>query len=253
MCANISRSRRARQDREQQQQQQRLADNELASAIDHDLLGDLEAALDELPADLRQVIEYRFFDGLSANDIASAIDAKPATVRKRQQRALSALRERLGQRGHAAIVILAALMAAGPAGAATAGAGAGAHSGAGLEADGAGGADSAYGQGGDGGSPLPSAIDGSAQASVFQGPSRFLNGVCSWKGAALVCIATGVALFAGFSPWTQTPTRNLKGSRAMSMRWPCVQGFRHPQAPPATVAGSERSTFLQVTTGRIQR
>ena len=124
---------------------------------------------------------------VSANDIASAIDAKPATVRKRQQRALSALRERLGQRGHAAIVILAALMAAGQrvqqllvlvlvrTGK--------------RRADGAGELIAPTGK--------EATVDPAAVSHLWISAgervpraSGFLNGVCSWKGAALVCIAT---------------------------------------------------------------
>lgn len=119
MCANISRSRKARQAREASQ---RPAAHDLASVTDHDLLADLESSIAELAPELREVIEHRYYEGLSANEIATALALKPATVRKRQQRALTHLRERMGKRGHAAVIILVAVMGAGPAHAAAVGA-----------------------------------------------------------------------------------------------------------------------------------
>ena len=81
---------------------------------DHHLAVELERAIDQLPPDLRQVVEFRYFDSLTAGEIAEVTNSKPATVRKRQQRALEALREHLGKHARKGLVLLAFLSATGP-------------------------------------------------------------------------------------------------------------------------------------------
>jgi RNA polymerase sigma-70 factor (ECF subfamily) len=112
MCANISRSRRARQAREVAEAQPAIG---LPSAVDCELLADLEVALESLPDDLRQIVEFRYFEGLTAGEIATILEVKPTAVRKRQQRALDALRKRMGRRARQALTVLVALATLGPA------------------------------------------------------------------------------------------------------------------------------------------
>ncbi len=60
-----------------------------------DRLGELEAALQDLPEDLRIVVELRIFQDLSYTEISSALGLSEPAVRKRFSRALSTLRSSL--------------------------------------------------------------------------------------------------------------------------------------------------------------
>ena len=64
--------------------------------------------MESLSPEFRQIVELRFFDGLTAQEIGTALAIKPATVRKRQQRALDALRQRMAQRARPAMVMFCA-------------------------------------------------------------------------------------------------------------------------------------------------
>ncbi|MFT3684042.1 MAG: RNA polymerase sigma factor [Phycisphaerales bacterium] len=65
-----------------------------------DAAGDpaLSEAIERLPAELRGVIELRFFGGLSCEKIAAREGVAIGTVTKRLSRAYTALRERLGEK-----------------------------------------------------------------------------------------------------------------------------------------------------------
>jgi RNA polymerase sigma-70 factor, ECF subfamily len=52
-----------------------------------------------LPDELAQVIELGYFDGLSSSQIAERLDIPVGTVKSRMARALSTLREGMGERG----------------------------------------------------------------------------------------------------------------------------------------------------------
>ena len=59
----------------------------------------LAAALNELPPEQRQVIEYRILAGLPVRDVALAMDKSEAAIKMLQQRALKNLREKLLAKG----------------------------------------------------------------------------------------------------------------------------------------------------------
>ena len=56
---------------------------------------DVQAAIDRLPDQLREVVVLRDYEGLPHEEIAEIVGASPAAVRKRYSRALSALGELL--------------------------------------------------------------------------------------------------------------------------------------------------------------
>lgn len=57
----------------------------------------VRSALDELPADQRQVIELAYFGGLSHSQIAEMLDLPPGTVKGRMRLGLTKLRSALGE------------------------------------------------------------------------------------------------------------------------------------------------------------
>ena len=59
----------------------------------------LVALLAELPAEQRQVIEYRILAGLPVKEVAIALDKSEAAIKMLQQRALKTLREKLLAKG----------------------------------------------------------------------------------------------------------------------------------------------------------
>lgn len=62
---------------------------------DHTGALDLRAALNALPDELRGVVLLRFYGGLDATEVGSALGIPSGTVRSRLHRALSLMRERL--------------------------------------------------------------------------------------------------------------------------------------------------------------
>jgi RNA polymerase sigma-70 factor (ECF subfamily) len=57
----------------------------------------VRGALDELPADQRQVIELAYFGGLSHSQIAEMLDLPPGTVKGRMRLGLNKMRSALGE------------------------------------------------------------------------------------------------------------------------------------------------------------
>jgi RNA polymerase sigma-70 factor (ECF subfamily) len=57
----------------------------------------VRSALDELPADQRQVIELAYFGGLSHSQIAEMLDLAPGTVKGRMRLGLSKMRAAFGE------------------------------------------------------------------------------------------------------------------------------------------------------------
>jgi RNA polymerase sigma-70 factor (ECF subfamily) len=57
----------------------------------------VRSALDELPADQRQVIELAYFGGLSHSQIAEMLDLPPGTVKGRMRLGLTKMRSALGE------------------------------------------------------------------------------------------------------------------------------------------------------------
>ena len=57
----------------------------------------VRGALDELPADQRQVIELAYFGGLSHTQIAEMLELPPGTVKGRMRLGLSKMRSALGE------------------------------------------------------------------------------------------------------------------------------------------------------------
>lgn len=68
---------------------------------DHTGALDLRAAVNMLPDELRSVVMLRFYAGLDATEIGSALGIPSGTVRSRLHRALSQVHERLVRPGHA--------------------------------------------------------------------------------------------------------------------------------------------------------
>ena len=66
-----------------------------AQAISSQQARQVQAAIDQLPEQLREVVVLRDFEGLAHEEIATIVGASPAAVRKRYSRALSALGELL--------------------------------------------------------------------------------------------------------------------------------------------------------------
>ena len=56
---------------------------------------DLRLAVNALPDDLRVIVMLRYFGGMDATEVGTALGIPPATVRTRLRRALTLLRERL--------------------------------------------------------------------------------------------------------------------------------------------------------------
>jgi RNA polymerase sigma-70 factor, ECF subfamily len=63
----------------------------------------VRGALDELPADQRQVIELAYFGGLSHSQIAEMLDLPPGTVKGRMRLGLNKLRSALGEQQRIAL------------------------------------------------------------------------------------------------------------------------------------------------------
>jgi RNA polymerase sigma factor (sigma-70 family) len=63
------------------------------------LEGDLDAALDSLPSNYRDVLVLRYFEGLSGAETAQRLAVPESTVSTRASRALERLRAKLGARG----------------------------------------------------------------------------------------------------------------------------------------------------------
>ncbi len=61
---------------------------------------DLRAAINALDAGLRLVVILRYYGGLDATEIGAALNLPPPTVRTRLRRALTLLRQRLGDSEH---------------------------------------------------------------------------------------------------------------------------------------------------------
>jgi RNA polymerase sigma-70 factor, ECF subfamily len=57
----------------------------------------VRSALDEIPADQRQVIELAYFGGLSHSQIAEMLDLPPGTVKGRMRLGLTKMRSALGE------------------------------------------------------------------------------------------------------------------------------------------------------------
>jgi RNA polymerase sigma-70 factor (ECF subfamily) len=76
-----------------------LGDPAARSGIEHQpddsWLGELETALDELPATQREAVRLRFDADLAYDQMALALDTSPQAARVRVHRALSTLRARL--------------------------------------------------------------------------------------------------------------------------------------------------------------
>ncbi len=66
-----------------------------AQAISNQQARQVQAAIDQLPDPLREVVVLRDYEGLAHEEIATIVGASPAAVRKRYSRALSALGELL--------------------------------------------------------------------------------------------------------------------------------------------------------------
>jgi RNA polymerase sigma-70 factor, ECF subfamily len=63
----------------------------------------VRGALDELPADQRQVIELAYFGGLSHSQIAAMLDLPPGTVKGRMRLGLTKMRSVLGESARVAL------------------------------------------------------------------------------------------------------------------------------------------------------
>lgn len=70
----------------------------LEEIVEQDLIAALQAAIQQLPLDQRLVVELRL-RGLNSAEAAEILGLKPATVRKREQRALGNLRRLMGEPG----------------------------------------------------------------------------------------------------------------------------------------------------------
>ncbi len=64
-------------------------------ASDHAAALDLRHAINSLPVDLRAIVVLRYYGGMDATEIGTALNQSPATVRTRLRRAMGMLRERL--------------------------------------------------------------------------------------------------------------------------------------------------------------
>jgi RNA polymerase sigma-70 factor (ECF subfamily) len=64
-------------------------------ASDHAAALDLRHAINSLPDDLRAIVVLRYYGGMDATEIGTALSLASATVRTRLRRAMSMLRERL--------------------------------------------------------------------------------------------------------------------------------------------------------------
>jgi RNA polymerase sigma-70 factor (ECF subfamily) len=73
-----------------------------AEAVRRDEARQVRCALDELPADQRQVIELAYFGGFSHAQIADLLELPPGTVKGRMRLGLSKLRVTLGELAGAA-------------------------------------------------------------------------------------------------------------------------------------------------------
>jgi RNA polymerase sigma-70 factor (ECF subfamily) len=74
----------------------RAPDDTAADAERREDAGEIRAALNELPADQRQVIELAYFGGFSHSQIATMLELAPGTVKGRMRLGLTKLRIALG-------------------------------------------------------------------------------------------------------------------------------------------------------------
>lgn len=72
-----------------------------ATAVDHDAVLDLRAAVAALPARQRATLVLRFFCDLNVDQCAAALGCSPGTVKSQTARALAAVRRALGAGGGA--------------------------------------------------------------------------------------------------------------------------------------------------------
>ena len=70
-----------------------------APAIDLEALDEALTRLEALDAELAQVVEVRFFGGLSIDEAAEALDVSPATVKRRWTVAKAWLARELAVKG----------------------------------------------------------------------------------------------------------------------------------------------------------
>ncbi|HUB05121.1 MAG TPA: sigma-70 family RNA polymerase sigma factor [Solirubrobacteraceae bacterium] len=74
-----------------------------AEVVRRDDARQVRSALDELPADQRQVIELAYFGGFTHNQIAEMLDLPPGTVKGRMRLGLTKLRFFLGEESRVTI------------------------------------------------------------------------------------------------------------------------------------------------------
>jgi RNA polymerase sigma-70 factor (ECF subfamily) len=67
-----------------------------AQVLGHELYDRLEVAIGELPEDYREAVVLRFFEDLSYEEIADALEVSLGTVKSRINRARRRLRESMG-------------------------------------------------------------------------------------------------------------------------------------------------------------
>lgn len=78
----------------------------LLDYIRQETLSRLYAAIDALPADLRQILEMSFVEGLRNGEIAERLGVAEITVKKRKARVIALLRSRLGPDATLLLLIL---------------------------------------------------------------------------------------------------------------------------------------------------
>jgi RNA polymerase sigma-70 factor (ECF subfamily) len=71
-----------------------LLDSDLGTS-DHTGSLDLRAAINALDPELRVIVALRYYGGMDATEIGTALNAPPATIRTRLRRALALLRDQL--------------------------------------------------------------------------------------------------------------------------------------------------------------
>ncbi|MGV3642063.1 MAG: RNA polymerase sigma-70 factor [Adhaeribacter sp.] len=92
--------------RQQQPAQQAAEDSVLRSIIYAEILGELHAALESLPASCRTISKMSFLENRKNQEIADELNISINTVKTQKQRALQALRLRLSPEAYFLLLLL---------------------------------------------------------------------------------------------------------------------------------------------------
>jgi RNA polymerase sigma factor (sigma-70 family) len=109
VCRNVLRERASRERREKEAGMKLAEDRPIAAGEE---LAELEPAVAELPARYRQALALRYYQGLSVAEVAAHLGCPQRTAETRLARGLERLRTRLSRKREVSVALLAGLLGA---------------------------------------------------------------------------------------------------------------------------------------------